>query len=699
MASKRRWHPEQVSEGGSVIGELFLKLLTQGINELSEPELLVRETAQNSWDAREKTLKCMTPMSFRVSDLKVAFEVRDELKTFFSDAAEFGSGQSRPGYPTVLRELWKRLCREDSSVLYVRDVGTAGLGGPTNARTVAPSGVIDRYVRFLLNVGQANEDESAGGSYGLGRSVFWRMSSCQTVIVYTRFMEGGSYRSRLIGSSIGGQFDLEGSRYTGRHWWSGYENGRPYEDTDAEGWARRLGFEPYDGVTTGTTVMVIAPSTPGGSRDLATALVKSIEYHLWPKYVSLTGRSPEESMTFQVLHNSEKYVPRDGPELEGSPLGKHVEAFKLGRTGQTLKGPWQFSATLDHDFRGVNLRTIGRLSVVKTMPGIHEPSSAGAGAASDSDPEEDSKDLTSVVEDRFAHLADTVALMRTPELIVGYKRIKNPVPDVVLAGVFKATEAANGYLRRCESATHTEWSPTVPRNGEDGTNVPKRVAKAFEKRFIEKIEDWFPKPGEPTVAPSSNLHFNELSVRFGKLIDHLLPGRGQVRPRPDEPVIPDRRPKARGVVPEVQFDGLEEVDGELVNVWSVNFRHRGPVKVEFEVLLRIDSNQTEKTVIRSGGRPAILSIEGYVGPEFDKDNESKDPNFAESFPVGELDANVPLYGKSFEPQNGTDSDLVVAVLTVKAVFDEGTTPVLMVSIEKAEEVPVQAAEPSKMIAL
>jgi len=679
VVSERRWHPEESAPGGSAIGELFLKLLTQGINELSEPELLVRETAQNSWDARKQSLRRSTPMSFRVSDLAVASDVRDELKAFFSEAAEFGPGRRRPDDPTVLRELWERLCGVDPSVLYVRDEGTEGLGGPTNARDAVPDGVIDRYVRFLLNIGQANTDPEAGGSYGLGRSVFWRMSTCQTVVVYTRYLEGGAYRARLIGSSIGGSFVRAGVNYTGRHWWSDGENGRPFEGPKAEEWARRLGFELYEGDTTGTTVMVIAPSTPGGSRDLATALVKSIEYHLWPKYVYLPGRASAESMRFEVLHDSNTFEPRNVPEIYASPLGNHVRAFELGRTNTAQSGPFRFSTMLDHDFRGVDLRTIGRLSVMQMTRRVDETSAAGT--APDLDPDEDSHDFTSVIEARFADLANTVALMRTPELIVGYKRIKNVDHDVVRAGVFKASEQANGHLRRCESATHTEWSPTVPRDDDDG-KIPKRVAKAFEKRFVEQFEAWFPKPVEPTAAPTSKLNVEQLSARFGKLVDHLLPGRGIVAKSEDSDRI-FAPPRPRGISPKVKFVGLEEHHGELVNVWRVDFVHRGAMNLELEVLLRVDSNQTERPVVRSGGRPAILSVEGYVGPRLDVIGEA-DWNFAKRFPVGKIDANTSKVSYEFDPDKDGASDLMMG-LTVKALYEEGTTPVLAVTVEPIAE--------------
>jgi hypothetical protein len=396
-------------------------------------------------------------------------------------------------------------------------------------------------------------------------------------------------------------------------------------------------------------------------------------------------------MKFEVRHDSNTFEPLNVPEIYASPLGNHVRAFELGRTNTVQRGPFRFSTTLDHDFRGVNLRSIGRLSVMKMISGVDETSAAGA--SPDLDPDEDSHDLTSVIEARFADLADTVALMRTPELIVGYKRIKNPDHDVVLAGVFKASERANGYLRRCESATHTEWSPTVPRDDADG-KIPKRVAKAFEKRFVEQIEAWFPKPIEPTAVHTSNLNVEELSARFGKLVEHLLPGRGKDRTKPDpiDQVRPDD--KRRGNSPDVKFVGLEEHEGELVNVWSVNFVHRGAMNLELEILLRVDSNQTERPVVRSGGRPAILSVEGYVGQVLDK-IERTNWNFEKRFPVGKIDANTPKVSYEFEPEKDAASDLMMG-LTVKALYEEGTTPVLVVTVEQIAEESAETADTSEV---
>ena len=152
--------------------------------------------------------------------------------------------------------------------------------------------------------------------------------------------------------------------------------------------------------------------------------------------------------------------------------------------------------------------------------------------------------------------------------------------------------------------------------------------------------------------------------------------------------------KRLGDAPDVKFIDLEEHDGQLVNVWSVDFVHSGPVKVQFEVLLRLDANQTEKSAIRKGGRPSMLSIEEYVVPEdlkVELSNEELDgpedlkvaPEvpIKKSFPAGRDDENIVMFVQDFNSDKGVTS----RSLKVKALYDEGTTPVLAVSLEKVTD--------------
>ena len=243
-------------------------------------------------------------------------------------------------------------------------------------------------------------------------------------------------------------------------------------------------------------------------------------------------------------------------------------------------------------------------------------------------------------------------------------------------------------MRRSESATHSEWSSTVPQNNDEG-KIAKRVAKTFEKKLVEQIEFWFPKPEEEDDDEWDVLDVSELSARFGKLINYLLPGRGD--DSGDDGGVDGgddgdsgKKKKRLGDSPDVKFIDLEEHDGQLVNVWSVAFVHSGTVKVQFEVLLRLDDNQTEKSAIRKGGRPSILSIEGYVGPE-SFGGGSTVPNFKKSFPAGRDDENMVMFVQDFPPEESAASGSLICTLKVKALYDEGTTPVLAVSLEKVAD--------------
>jgi len=687
-----QWKPQPTPRDGSIIADSFLNLLTRGDSPISEPELLVRETAQNSWDARRTELKQSTEMTFAVKSLENDSLLRTNLKKFFSDAQQFSKIERHPNSPSVLRKLWSSIDTGTSTVLYVRDIGTHGLGGPIDASSEVPTGTIDRYVRFLLNVGQANSDLNAGGSYGLGRSVFWRMSSCQTVIVYTRFVEDGIYQSRLIGLTLGGKFSMSGKNYTGRHWWSDRPDGEPVVGEQAETMAHDLGFEVYNLEETGTSVLVLAPNVPQGTTDLAKALARSIEYHLWPKYVSVNGRFSFETMSFRVRDENQSIAVRNAVELQNTPLKGFIEAFELLRRQTNSSGPFDYSRLLEHNFMSPleDLRKMGRLSI-KRLVRVSMPIRPNS-----QQDDEISQSLESVVQARIDTLENSVALMRTPELVVSYKPIPSNDPEVSLVGVFKSTDPTNTWFRMSETSTHTEWSKTVP--PERDPNIPNRIHPArrlvdiFHKNLEKQVNLWF--PPEVVASPPigrSKLRLEQLASNFGQLLTDLTRGRGNGifdngdAPNPIPPVPPERvKKRSKGTV-SVEPAELLEIGGELVNQWTLTFTSHAPVKVDVELFELMDTSKIEAVSVAKGGLPALTYVEGQIfktlisksAPTVKSTTDSK---ISKRFDHGLSDENETSYSIQALSDEKNDLDSVHGTLTVRAVFEEGTTAVLVVNL-------------------
>lgn len=75
----------------------------------------------------------------------------------------------------------------------------------------------------------------------------------------------------------------------------------------------------------------------------------------------------------------------------------------------------------------------------------------------------------------------------------------------------------------------------------------------------------------------------------------------------------------------------------------------------------------------------MLSIEEYVVPE--DSMVAPEVPIKKSFPAGRDDENIVMFVQDFNSDKGVTS----RSLKVKALYDEGTTPVLAVSLEKVTD--------------
>src|ERR1700726_4358908 len=165
--------------------------------------LLMRETIQNSWDAKDP--HAPGPLLFGVQLLRLSQQSVRLLKQFM-----FHELRPVPSLKRVLDsgEVWG---------LLIYDRGTIGLAGPTWA-DVAVKGP-QNFINFVRNVGQAAVGSGTAGTYGYGKSVLYRASDASTIIVHSRCRQGMKIESRLVAAALGDSFDSGGKRYTGRHWW------------------------------------------------------------------------------------------------------------------------------------------------------------------------------------------------------------------------------------------------------------------------------------------------------------------------------------------------------------------------------------------------------------------------------------------------------------------------------------------------
>ncbi|MFG2925945.1 hypothetical protein ACGFYA_31115 [Streptomyces sp. NPDC048305] len=434
-------------------------------NQLGRPELdlltiLVRESAQNSWDAR--LLRSSAPVDYSIDIWTVGPAHSAAWRELLLQDAP-ANGENFP--------LRKHLRQGPIQVLAVSDRGTRGLGGPTRAD--AAVGPERDFVSFVRNIGEPRDTALGGGTYGFGKGIFYMLSKPGTVLVHSRCRTEQGFETRLIGCTLWKSHvvtDARGSqRFTGRHWW-GDKSGEvvePLVGWEAEQVAQRLGLKHFGADETGTTVVVVEPHLdeldPQGA---AKYLAETITWHLWPKMIS-HGEAPP-AMRFSVRCNGVPHLVPDPRETR--PLNLFVTAYETmtGTDGRDLAC---------HKPK----RELGRLGLVKRIMPPLEASRASRMLG---------------IEDLIHH----VCLMRPAELVVTYfAGPKPPSTNQGYAGVFRAHESMDEVYAKAEPPTHDAWHPQSLERPES-TFVQTTFRRIGEALAGLLSLDGIARPGSSTVA-------------------------------------------------------------------------------------------------------------------------------------------------------------------------------------------------------
>ncbi len=475
-----RWWSQPFPPTGAIASE--------GIrNQLGRPPVdpltvFVRETAQNSWDARLPGVETI----YRLELTTVAPTHRPTWERLLTPPA---GAQEHLGVGRAVRTPNLRL-------LSVVDRGTKGLGGPTRADQLAV-GRRD-WISFVLNVGEKRDTEMGGGTYGYGKAVLYRLSRVGTILVYTRTVEehSGRLSSRLIGIALGSSFDSsarvdEDSRpFTGRHWWGDVreDHVEPLLGSAADDVARALGLTPFGPDESGTTLVVIDPDLDEfeSPDDAAQHLSETIAWQLWP--IMLPERGPERLVPGVVASGRSFPVPDPARVY---PLRMFVNAYR--------RLPTDSATTLES---GNPRKRLGRFALEKAVVVPMSPSAVSAAAS------------YAGVEGDPHH----VCLMRSPELVVRY--YEGPTTSSVhsvYAGVFRATDELDAVYARSEPPTHDNWVH------EQLTGHERTFVKVTFTRLREQLAV-FRAPVQQAVSTTSRATLGAASNYLGGLVAAAFAG-------------------------------------------------------------------------------------------------------------------------------------------------------------------------------
>ena len=216
-------------------------------------DLLVRESVQNSLDAFKKETEYIT-VNFGVNKFDNV-KLADELEGI-SDA------------------LIKKYPDRESKYLYIRDSGTEGLTGPLHYNEKKDGSNPGNLLKLVYEIAKPQENKGAGGSWGYGKTVYFRIG-IGLVIYYSRIkLATGEYQSRLAACLVENEKDPDAllrsqklNSQRGLAWWGkeyafisdGIEIKGTIPETDENEINKFLsifGFEPFGDDETGTAIII-----------------------------------------------------------------------------------------------------------------------------------------------------------------------------------------------------------------------------------------------------------------------------------------------------------------------------------------------------------------------------------------------------------------------------------------------------------
>ncbi|OYD71391.1 hypothetical protein BDB13_5062 [Rhodococcus sp. OK302] len=358
-----------------------------------------------------------------------------------------------PTAPAARHLPLRKSLSESIRVLTISDRGTKGLGGPTRADNAVTKD--NDFVSFIRNIGEPRNTTHGGGTYGFGKGIFYLLSKSGTVIIHTRCKIGNSYETRLIGCSLWKSYSvgegMQGTRYTGRHWWGDTSDEalvEPFVGEKAEDLADKLGFTAFKGKETGTTITIIDPELDDFTPEEAVRwMADAIAWNLWPKMI-YKGDGTAPDMNFSVSHNG-RNVPLPDPN-ETPPLNLFVRAYRAIEKPDAEQ-IWVKSPKI----------YLGKIGMNKTLlkPFDASPVATECG---------------------FDTTSHHICLMRTAELVVSY--YKGPATGARFssyAGVFRTDQSVDESYAKSEPPTHDAWR-WEPLDGND-----RKIVKVTFTRLKE----------------------------------------------------------------------------------------------------------------------------------------------------------------------------------------------------------------------
>lgn len=488
-------YSEPYSPNGNLAGSGYRRLLGRPSMDLLQT--VIREGLQNVIDAADQGHPPRALIRVRTLD----DSQRDALRTLALASLPHG------GESTALIESTLR--RTSIRVFELCDFDTAGLSGPTDADAPPTEGEKLNFVNFLKNVGASRDTPQGGGTYGYGKSSFYALSECSTIIVDSQTTCAGSPVRRLMGCHLGDAFDapsidgVRNLRFTGRHWWGvRHGDGRvgPLTDHSASSLADALGLPYRSTKESGTSIMVLDPSMDDvDTASVAKRIVSCVLMNFWPRMCEST---PKEKRLSLDVYVDGSLVGLPSPE-DFPPLDLYASALASLKSGVDCLAIKRYS------------KVLGQLSFKFGFKGQRHNLADTDGA-------------------NVLLGSSHIALMRPVELVVRYLP-GQPYSDDLFewAGVFICSD--DDEIERAfadsEPPTHDDWVADNLQSGD-----AKAMVKLAMQKLKKEANDYTRRPSHIATSESSSPSLAATAGRMGRFLAPVsskgpgFPDRARTRP-------------------------------------------------------------------------------------------------------------------------------------------------------------------------
>jgi len=449
-------------------------------------DLLVRESVQNSLDAALK------PAGSEVSvDVMIRPHGTDAVASLFESGID--------------KEVLSRLFPEGGRMLEIRDKGTEGLTGPLRLGDVGPGKPRGNLLKLVYEVGRTRSDETSGGSWGLGKTCYFRVG-VGLVLYYSRILLNNRFEERLVACLVENESDenrLQRDSDTGIAWWGG-EKGAPLTDSARIAMLlRSIDVQPYSGEDTGTAIIIpflspnLTPQQDDTSSDEPDDNASREPPPWWfQDYASYVRVALERWFCARI----DNPMFRGGPALAVSVNGQRLRTGRMQPVFQVLQALYNrlepATSRVGEDY--LDKCGIGANNVLNKSIDLHRVfragTSAGRIAAVRLTPEQLKMIAPENMPDPYRCIFGTqehaqrerplVAFMRGPGMVIRWDNSTDPkgwgggallqAGETFLLGLFvpekdrelkedvrkklrNPDQTLEAYLRSCERADHHQW--------------------------------------------------------------------------------------------------------------------------------------------------------------------------------------------------------------------------------------------------